>query len=96
MNYRDTEFNALESNTPYNYKRLAQSYTKISYIKSATEDNNFENETPDQTLNQIYLSEYWGNLQHSFSMDQLEKLEEVHPNGMVKYNTDIKDKYQFD
>ena len=29
-------------------------------------------------------------------MDQLEKLEEVHPNRMSKYNTDTKDKYQFD
>ena len=35
-------------------------------------------------------------LQYSFSMDQLEKLEEVHPNRKGKYNTDIKDKYQFD
>ena len=36
------------------------------------------------------------NFQYSFSMDQLEKLEEVHPNRMSKYNTDTKDKYQFD
>ena len=35
-------------------------------------------------------------LQYSFSMDQLEKLEEVHPNRKGKYNSDIKDKYQFD
>ena len=27
------------------------------------------------------------NLQYSFSMGQLEKLEEVHPNSMSKYNT---------
>ena len=37
-----------------------------------------------------------GKLQYSFSMNELEKLEEVHPNRMGKYNTDIKDKYQFD
>ena len=36
-----------------------------------------------------------GNLQSSFRMDQLEKLEEVHSSRM-RYNTDIKDKYQFD
>ena len=35
------------------------------------------------------------NLQYSFSMNELEKLEEVYPNRMGKYNTDIKDKYQF-
>ena len=35
-------------------------------------------------------------LQCSFSMDQLEKLEEVHPNRNGKYNSDIKDKCQFD
>ena len=34
-----------------------------------------------------------GKIQYSFSMDQLEKLVEVHPNRMSKYNTDIKDKY---
>ena len=34
-----------------------------------------------------------GKIQYSFSMDQLENLEEVHPNRMSKYNTDIKDKY---
>ena len=37
-----------------------------------------------------------GNLQYSFSMDQLENLEEVHPNRMSKYKTGIKHKYQFD
>ena len=37
-----------------------------------------------------------GNLQHRFSMDHLEKLEEGHPNRIDKYNADIKDKYQFD
>ena len=31
-----------------------------------------------------------GNLQYSFSMDQLGKLEEVEPNRIGKYNTDIK------
>ena len=37
-----------------------------------------------------------GYLQYSFSMNQLEKLDEVHLNRMSKYNIDIKDKYQFD
>ena len=36
------------------------------------------------------------NIQYSFSMDQLEKLEEVHLNRMSKYNIDVKDKYWFD
>ena len=35
------------------------------------------------------------NLQYSFSMDQLERLEEVNPTGWENI-TDIKDKYQFD
>ena len=33
------------------------------------------------------------NIQYSFSMDQLEKLEEVHLNKMSKYNRDVKYKY---
>ena len=36
------------------------------------------------------------NLQYSFSVYQLEKLEEANRNSMGKYNTDIKGKYQFD
>ena len=34
-----------------------------------------------------------GNIQYSFSIDQLEKLEEIHLNRMSKYNADVKDKY---
>ena len=34
-----------------------------------------------------------GNIQYSFSMNQLEKLEEVPLNRMSQYNTDVKDKY---
>ena len=34
-----------------------------------------------------------GNIQYSFSMNQLEKLEEVHLNRMSKYNRDVKDRY---
>ena len=34
-----------------------------------------------------------GNIQYSFSMDQLEKLEEVTLNRMSQYNTDVKDNY---
>ena len=33
------------------------------------------------------------NIQYNFSMEQLEKLKEVHLNRMSKYNTDVKDKY---
>ena len=53
----------------------------------------FKNQTIDQILKQIYLSKVMGNIQYSFSMDQLEKLKEVHLNRMSKYNTDVKDKY---
>ena len=96
LNYLDTKFNALEWSIPYDSKAVsAELYEKFnSYIKTAAEDNNFKNQI-DQTLKQIYLSEVMGNLQHSFSMKELE---EVHPNRMGKYiyNTDIKDKYRFD
>ena len=53
-------------------------------MKTAADDNNFKNQTPNQTLKQKYLSEVMGNLQHSFGIDQLEKLEEVHPSRMGK------------
>ena len=33
------------------------------------------------------------NIQYNFSMEQLEKLKEVHLNRMSKCNTDVKDKY---
>ena len=67
-------------------KRVAQSYTKsLTHIKIATEDKSFKNQTTDETLKQIYLSEVMRNLQHSFSMDQLEKLGEVRSNKMGKY-----------
>ena len=67
-------------------KQVAQSYTEsLTHIKTATEDKNFKNQTTDQTLKQIYLSEVMRNLQYSFSMDQLEKLGEVRSNKMGKY-----------
>ena len=44
---------------------------------------------------QMFISEVIGNLQHSFSIDQLEKLEAV-PKKLDKYNIYMKDKYQFD
>ena len=53
----------------------------------------FKNQTLDQILKQIYLSKVMGNIHYSFSMSQLEKLEEVHLIRMSKYNTDVKDKY---
>ena len=57
------------------------------------QDNYFKNQTLDQILKEIYLSEVMGNIQYSFSMDQLEKLEEVTLNRMSQYNTDVKDNY---
>ena len=42
-------------------------------------------------LSKFIFAKYWE--RSSFSMDQLEKLEEVHPSKLSKYNTDIKDKY---
>ena len=53
----------------------------------------FKNQTLDQILKQIYLSKVMGNIQYSFSIDQLEKLEEIHLNRMSKYNADVEDKY---
>ena len=93
LNYLETKFSSLEPNIPYNSKAVStELYEKLnSEIRTS-----FKNQTPDQTLQQIYLSEVMGNLQYSFSMVQLEKLDEFHPNKMSKYNTDIKDKYQFD
>ena len=62
MNFRDTEFNALESNIPYDSKGVSTEFDKKlnSYIKTAVVDNNFKNQTLDQTLKQIYLSKVKG------------------------------------
>ena len=57
------------------------------------QDNCFKNQTLDQILKEIYLSKVIGNIQYSFSMNQLEKLEEVPLNRMSQYNTDVKDNY---
>ena len=93
LNYLDTKFNAMEPNIPYDSKAVStELYEKFNSDIRIT----FKNQTTDQTIKQIYLSEVMGNLQYSFSMDQLENLEEVHPNRMSKYKTDIKDEYQFD
>ena len=83
----------MEPNIPYDSKAVStELYEKFnSDIRTI-----FKNQTTYQTIKQIYLSEVIGNLQYSFSMDQLENLEEVRPNRMSKYKTDIKDKYQFD
>ena len=89
LTYLDTKFNALEANIPYNSKVVsAELYQKFNY-----QDNFFKNQILDQILKQIYLSEVMGNIQYSFSMNQLEKLEEVHLNRMSKYNRDVKDRY---
>ena len=83
MNYLDTKFNALEPNIPYNSKVVnAELYEKFNFNTRTTFFKN--NQTLDQILKQIYLSEVMGNIQYSFNMDQLEKLEEVHLNRMSK------------
>ena len=72
-----------------------QKWLAQSYMKSLTliPEQLFKNQTLDQILKQIYLSKVMGNIQYSFSIDQLEKLEEIHLNRMSKYNADVKDKY---
>ena len=92
MNYLDNKFNVLGPNIPYNSKAVrTELYEKFDSDIRTT----FKNQTLDQTLKQIHLSEVMGNIQYNFSMDQLEKLKEVHPNKMSKYNTDIKDNVKF-
>ena len=91
MNYLDTTFNALVPSIPYNSKAVsAELYEKFN---SDTRTTFKKNQTLDQILKQIYLSKVMGNIQYSFSIDQLEKLEEIHLNRMSKYNADVKDKY---
>ena len=91
MNYLDTKLNALEPNIPYDSKAVsAELYEKFN---SDTRTTFKKNQTLDQILKQIYLSKVMGNIQYSFSIDQLEKLEEIHLNRMSKYNADVKDKY---
>ena len=70
-----------ESNIPYDSKAVStELYEKfIPDIKTAAEDNNFKNQTPGETRKQICLSDVMGNLLQIFCMDQLKKLEEVHP-----------------
>ena len=92
LNYLDTKFNAMEPNIPYDSKVVS---TELHEKFNSDIRITFKNQTTDQAIKQMYLSEVMGNLQYSFSMDQLENLE-VHPNRMSKYKTDIKDKYQFD
>ena len=62
LNFRDTEFNALESNIPCDSKGVSTEFDEKlnSYIKTAVVDNNFKNQTLDQTLKQIYLSKVKG------------------------------------
>ena len=83
----------MEPNIPYDSKAVS---TELYERFNSDIRTIFKNQTTYQTIKQIYLSEVIGNLQYSFSMDQLENLEEVRPNRMSKYKTDIKDKYQFD
>ena len=66
----------MEPNIPYDSKVVStELYEKFNSDIRTT----FKNQATDQKIKQIYLSEVMGNIQHSFSMDQLEKLEEVHP-----------------
>ena len=71
-------------------KQLAQSYMKSLTLISG---QLLKIKHSTKHLSKFYLCEVMGKIQYSFSMDQLEKLEEVHPNRMSKYNTYIKDKY---
>ena len=59
LNYLDTKFNARESNISCDPKAVSTELHKKfnSYIKAASEDNNFKNARPDQTLKQIHLFE---------------------------------------
>ena len=66
----------MEPNIPYDSKAVStELYEKFNSDIRTT----FKNQATGQKIKQIYLSEVMGNIQHSFSMDQLEKLEEVHP-----------------
>ena len=50
-----------------------------SYIKTATEDNDFKNQKLNQTLRQLYLDEVKGKLQYHISIIQLRRLEGINP-----------------
>ena len=94
LNYLKIKFTALESNIPGDSKAVSTDlYEKVnSYIEIVIDVNNFENQTSDKKLKQIHLSEVMGNLQYSFSMGQLEKWEEVHPNrwaNITKISIDL-------
>ena len=79
----------LESNIPYKSKVIStELYVKFnSYIKAATEDNNF---SKYQTLKKIYLSEVMGNFQYSFSIDQLEISKKSIPTGWANITQILK------
>ena len=83
LNHLDTKFNALKPNIPHSSKAVS---TELSEKFNSDIRTTFKN----QTLKQVYLTEVMGNIQYSFSIDQLEKLEDVHPNRTSKYNTDLK------
>ena len=90
LNYLNSKFNALEQNIPYNSKAVsAELYEKFNPDIRTT----LKNQTLDQTLKQIHLSEVMGNIQYSFSIDQQEKLKKFYSIRMSKYNTDIKDNF---
>ena len=90
LNYLNSKFNALEQNIPYNSKAVsAQLYEKFNPDIRTT----LKNQTLDQTLKQIHLSEVMGNTQYSFSIDQQEKLKKFYSIRMSKNNTDIKDNF---
>ena len=72
MNYLDAKFNAMEPNILYDSEAVStELFGKFNFDIRTT----FKNRTTEQTLKQIYFSEVMGNLQYSFSMEQLEELE---------------------
>ena len=50
-----------------------------SYIKTATEDNDFKYQKLSQTLRQLHLDEVKGKLQYHISIIQLRRLEGINP-----------------
>ena len=66
----------MEPNIPYHSKAVS---TELHEKFNSDIRTTSKNQATDQTIKQIYLSEVMANIQHSFSTDQLENLEEVHP-----------------
>ena len=77
----------MEPNIPYDSKAVStELYEKFNSDIRTT----FKNQTTDQTIKQIYLSEVMGNLQYSFSMDQLETWKKSTPTGWANITQILK------